>query len=124
MEARSPVRAQRARHPPDRLRDDGDSDELEAMEQARSRGTAQRAGAVGEENEHNRRRQREAGPRRERAAITGPHQPDRKSNLAGRRTRQKLTQRHEIDKSLFVEPAPAHDELFTEIADVRDRPAE
>ena len=56
--------------------------------------------------------------------IAGPHQPDRKSDLAGGRTGQKLAQRHQIDVSLFIEPAPAHDEFFAEIPDMRDRPAE
>ena len=93
------------------------------MEHARSRGTAQRAGPVGEQHQDNRRRQREAGPCRERASIAGPHQSDRESHLAGSRAGQELAQRDEVDERLLVEPAPADDKLFAEIADVSDRPA-
>jgi hypothetical protein len=64
------------------LRDDGDRDELKAMKQAGSDWSTESAGAVGKKNERNRRRQREAGPGRQCAAIAGPHKPDRKSDLA------------------------------------------
>ena len=35
-----------------------------------------------------------------------------------------MAQPYEIGICLLVEPAPAHDELLTEIPDVSDRPAE
>ena len=48
------VRAERARHAPHRLRHDGDGNELEAVQQARSGRSSQSAGTVGEDNEHKR----------------------------------------------------------------------
>ncbi len=117
------VRTQRARHAPDGLRDDGDRDQFEPVEQTRSGGAAESAGAVGEKHQHDRRRQGEAGPCRKRAGIAGAHQSDRKSSLARGRSRQELAERNQIDIGLFVEPAPADDELFAEIADMRNRPA-
>ena len=65
-----------------------------------------------------------ASPQDHRAATAGAHQPDRKSDLAGGGTRQKLAQRYKIDIRPLIEPAPTHDKLFTEIPDVCDRPAE
>ena len=94
------------------------------MQQPRSSEPAECACTIGEENQRNRRRQRETGPCRKRPTIARPHQPNRKSNLAGRRTRQKLAQGDQIDVSLFVEPVQARHEFFTEIPDMRDRPAE
>jgi len=93
------------------------------MKQSASGRSADSAGPVGEEDEHNRRRQREARPRSESTAITGPQETDGKSNLAGGRAGQKLAERHEIDISLFVESAPAYDKFFAEIPDVSDWPA-
>jgi hypothetical protein len=42
--------------------------------------------------------------------------------LAAGGARQKLAQPHQFGISLFVEPAAAHDELFTEAPDVSYRP--
>jgi hypothetical protein len=44
--------------------------------------------------------------------------------LAAGRAGQELAQPHQIGISLFVEPAPARDELVAEIPDVSNRPAE
>ena len=80
--------------------------------------------AIGEEHEDGGGRQRKAGPRREAATVAGPHEADGKPDLAAGGARQKLAQRHEIGIGLFVEPSPAYDELFAEVPDVSDRPAE
>ena len=119
-----PVWAQRARHAQYSLCDDGYGDELEAMKQPDSHRPGESVGTVGEEDEYDCRRQSEAGPRRKSAAIAGPRQPNRKSDLAGSRTGQKLAECYQIDVSLFIEPASAHDEFFAEIPDVSDWPAE
>ena len=118
------IRTQRARHAPNGLRDDGDGDEPEAMQQARSSRPVQRFGAISEEDERNRRRQRKGGPRRKCAGIARTHESDRKSGLARRRPRQELTQRDKIGIGLFVEPFATHDEFLTEIAEMGDRTAE
>ncbi len=91
------------------------------MQQAGADRADQRAGAIGEKNDRNCRRQRKACPRRQRAEIAGAHQADGKADLARSRTRQKLAQRHEVDIGLLVEPFAADDELFAEIAEMRDR---
>ena len=124
IEARLLVRTQRARHAPDRLRHDGDGDELEPVQQTGADRADQRAGAIGEQNDRDRRWQRKACPRRQRAAIAGAHEPDGKADLARSRTRQKLAQRHEIDIGLLVEPFAADDEFLAKIADMRDRATE
>src|SRR5262245_4069981 len=82
------------------------------------------SGPVGEQDQQDCRRQSKAGPCRGGAEIAGAHEADRKPDLAGRRAGQKLTKRYEVGIGPLVEPAPAHDELITEISDVRDRPAE
>ena len=123
MEARWRSGTERARHAPDSLRDDGDRDQFEAMKQTRSDGSTERVGTVGKQDQHDRRRQGEAGPCRQRAGIARPYQTDRKTGLARSRTRQELAERNEIDEGLLVEPSPADDEFLAEIADVRNRSA-
>ncbi len=118
------IRGERARHAPNRLRYDGNGDELEAVQQPRARRSTQRVGAIGEQDERDRRRQREAGPGRERAGIARPHQADGKSGLARSRPGQELAQCDDIDIGLFVEPFAARDELLAEVAEMRDRAAE
>src|SRR6185503_126198 len=48
---------------------------------------------------------------------------ERQPDLAARRPRQELAERHDIGKAGLVEPAPASDELGAEIAQMRHRPA-
>src|SRR5581483_7606163 len=79
---------------------------------------------VGEQNERQRRRQGEAAPGGQSPEIAGAQQPDRESDLAARRTRQELAERHQVRIVRIVEPAPALDELGTEISEMRDRTAE
>ena len=94
------------------------------MQQPYADWTTKRTRTVGEEDQGDGRRQRKAGPCRETAAIAGPHEADGKSDLTAGRAGQELAQSHEIGIGLFVEPAPAHDELFAEIPDMSDRSAE
>lgn len=118
------VGAERPRHSPHRLRDDRHGNELEPMKQARTNCAVKISGAVGEQDEQDGRRQGKAGPGRCAAEIAGAHKTDRKTNLTGRRAGQKLTKRHQVGIGLFVEPAPARDELITEVTDMGDRSAE
>ena len=106
------------------LRDDGDGDELQAMQQAIARRAFERARAETHERHGDRRGQREPGPRREAAKITGAHEADRKPCLAARRAGQELAERNEIGVSALVEPAALDDERVAEIAEMRDRPTE
>ncbi|GMV55002.1 MAG: hypothetical protein AMXMBFR6_08070 [Betaproteobacteria bacterium] len=68
------------------------------------------------------RRQRESGPRGQRATVaTTPHaQPH--ARLTARRPGQQLAQRNQVGITRFVEPASTNDEFVAEIAEVRDRP--
>ena len=56
--------------------------------------------------------------------IPGAHEADGKSDLAAGGARQELAQPYKIGICLLVEPAAAHDELFSEIPDVSDGPTE
>ena len=94
------------------------------MQQPDADWTTERTRAIGEEHEGDGGRQRKAGPCRETATIAGPHEADGKPDLAAGGAGQELAQPHQIGIGLFVEPAPAHDELFAEISDVSNRPAE
>lgn len=118
IEARS-----RSGHALDRLRNDRNGDEFKTVEQAQAGWATESAGAIGEKYKRNRRRHGETSPCRESAAITGAHKPDRKPNLARRRTRQKLAERHEIGIRLLVEPSPAYDKFLAEVPDVSNWPA-
>ena len=88
-----PVGREALRHAEHRLRDDGDRDQLEAVQQPLARRAVQRARAIGEERHRDRRRQGEAGPGRERAEIAGAHEADGEPDLAARGPRQELAER-------------------------------
>src|SRR5206468_12057362 len=94
------------------------------MEQSNPCWAAERACAIGEEHKGDGGRQGKARPRGETATIAGTHETDRKSNLAAGRAGQELAQPDQIGIGVFVQPAAAHDELFPEIPEVSDRPAE
>jgi len=49
---------------------------------------------------------------------------EREADLAGRRPRQELTQRNNVGIAAFAQPFPPLDEFGSEIAEMRDRPAE
>ena len=119
-----PVGTERARHAPYGLRDNGDGDELEAMQQSGAHRAAESVLSICEKHERECGRQGKAAPRRKTAKIAGPHEADGKSDLAARGARQELAEADEIGIGVFVQPAAAHDEFVTKIADVSDRPAE
>ena len=79
---------------------------------------------MGKKHERDGGRQREAGPSREAAEIAGPHEADEKPDLTTGRTGQELAQPDEIGICVLVKSAASHNELFTEIPEVSDRPAE
>ena len=94
------------------------------MEQSTAERTAKRRRAKGKKHKHDGGRQREAGPCRQTAEISGTHEADGEADLTARRAGQELAQCDEIGIGLFVEPATARDKLVAEISDMRDRPAE
>ena len=112
-----------ARHAPHRLGDHGDRRDLEAVQP----GGVDRAEVLdAERKQHQRdgRGQGEPGPGGERAGKPGAGQADADADLAARRTRQELAQRHEVGIGRLVEPAAALDELLPKVAEMRDRSAE
>ena len=110
---------ERARHAPHRERDDDGRDELEDAYHGNER-SAEMIERVGEDDHEDRRRQREAEPREERAQRARAQQPDRDADLAARWTGQRLAERHDLGVRRFVEPAPAHHVLAAEVAEVCD----
>jgi hypothetical protein len=68
IEARA-VRAQRSRHAPHGLGDDGHRDQLQSVQKPRAHGPAQRGGAVGKQQERQGRGQRESRPGGESAEV-------------------------------------------------------
>ena len=119
-----PVGREALRHSHDRLGDDRDRDELEAVQQPVARPSSERALAVGEERHRRGRRQREPGPGGEAAEVAGAREPDREAGLTAGRTRQELAQGDKVGIGAFVEPRAPRHALLAEIAEMGDRPAE
>ena len=86
--------------------------------------SAQRRHAEGEQDKRQRRRQSEPKPSRESAEKPPARDPDANPDLTARRSRQKLTERDEIDVAALIEPLPAHHILVAKITKMRNRPAE
>ena len=122
-EARAAIRSEAPRHAPDRLRHDGDRHDLEAVEPP-GLGEADGLQPVGERDERDRRGQGESQPRGESAEQAGAQDADRHADLTAGRAGQELAERDEIGVLRFVDPAPPHDVLVAEVAEVRDRSAE
>ena len=80
--------------------------------------------AVSEEHQKQGRRRRKACPRGQAAEIARAREADGERDLAARRARQELAQRHQIRRGGLIEPAAADHKFITKIADVRDRAAE
>ena len=118
------VRRKASRHPEHGLGDNGDGDELEAMDEAVARPPGNRAGGIGEQGHRDSGRQRETGPGRQAAEIAGPRQADGEAGLAARGTGQELAEGDEVGESAIVEPSAPDDESLAEVAQMRDRPAE
>ena len=119
-----PVRREVPGHAEHSLCDDGDSHELEAVQQSLPCRSGQRASAIGEDRQRDRRRQRESGPGGKSADIARPQEPDREARLAACRAWKELAEPQSVSEGALVEPAALDDELVAEIAEMRDRPAE
>ena len=114
-----------SRHAPDRLRDDRDGDQLEAMQKTFSHrpGESGCAHRKGEQDQRRRHREGEPGRKAAQKAVAAEN-AEAKADLAGGRARQKLAKRDQIGISGLVEPSAAFNELVAEIGEVRDRAAE
>src|SRR4051812_6823272 len=66
----------------------------------------------------------EPDPCRNSARETGPHLPDGNSDLAGRRSGQELAKGNKVGIGSLAEPLPTDHERVSEIAQMRNRPAE
>ena len=120
-----PVGGEGARHPPDRLRDDRDRDELEAVQEA----FGHRSGESGRPHRKGKHDQGgghgKAEPRGKAAHETVAAQhAEGKADLAGGWPRKKLAERDQIGKGALVEPLAPHDQLIPVIAEMGDRTAE
>ncbi len=120
-----PIRREALRHAPDRLRDDGDGNEFQAVEQTFRNGAGEGGGAERENKEDECRRQREGAPggKPARKAVA-PEDAEREADLAGSRARQELAERDEIGIIGLVDPFAPHHQFVPEIAEMGDRPAE
>jgi hypothetical protein len=119
-----PIRAEALRHAPYRLRDDGDGDDLEAVQPCNMRYVSEAAHAVGEGDERERRRHGEAEPCRKSARQTGAQHAENDADLTARRPGQELAERDDIATGRFIEPLAALHEFGAEITQMRYRPAE
>ena len=120
-----PVRAERPRHAPDRLRDDRDRDELEAVQQPRCRaGLASAVAPNANSTSASAEGRVKAAQAASRAEQPAAQQPEREADLAAGRAGQELAERHEVGIARLVDPAPAQHELVAEVAEMRDRAAE
>ena len=119
-----PIGAEALRHAPNRLRNDGDGDDLEAVQPCNMRYVPEAADAISEGDEGERRRNCEAQPRRKSARQTGTHHAENDTDLTACRAGKELAERDNIGVGSFVEPLAALDEFGAEIAKMRDWPAE
>ena len=111
-----PIRAEALRHAPNRLRNDGDGDDLEAVQPCNMRYVPEAADAISEGDEGERRRNCEAEPRRKSARQTGTHHAENDTDLTACRAGKELAERDNIGVGSFVEPLAALDEFGAEIA--------
>ena len=118
------VRAERSRHAPHGLGDDGHGDELEPVQHPRAHGSAQCAGAVGKQQQRQCRRQRESQPGGQSTQVARPQQPHGEAHLAAGWPWRELAQRHQVGVALLVDPLPAAHVLLVEIPEMSDRPTE
>jgi len=119
------IRCQAVCHAPDRLRDHGDCDQFQAVQNpfGDSTGEGCRTEREGEENDC--RRHREGEPRRQSAEqAVAAQDAEGEADLAGSRPRQELAERNDVGITAFAEPFSPFDEFRPEVAEMRDRPAE
>ena len=118
-----PVRGQRLGHQIDRLGDDGDRRDLEAIDPA-GRRHVRLLRQQSEQDEGDRGWKREAEPGGDPAHHPGTSRPDQDPDLAAGRAGQQLAERHEVGVGRLVEPAATLDVLAPEVAEVGDRSTE
>ena len=94
------------------------------MQQARSDRSIDSGSTIRKKHQRNRRGNSEPGPRSQSARIACADEADRKPYLATGRPRKELTECDDIGVGRLVKPAATHDELFVEVAEVRNRTAE
>jgi len=105
------------------VRNDRHGDQLEAVQDRVAHDAVEARHQLREYEHEQRRRQREADECRQRTGRTRTEQPERKSDLTARGTRQELRDGDELRILRIVDPAAPCDELAMKITDVRDRPA-
>ena len=118
------IGGQRTHHPEHGLGDDGDGSDLQPVQPPRPAGAAQSVDAIGERHQRDGRGQREPRPRREGPGIARAGEPDGNADLARCRPGQELAEGDDVGIGTIGEPSPLGDELFPEIAEMGDRPAE
>lgn len=118
------VGRERAGHPPHGLGDDRHRHDLQTRDHAGGDGAAEHGGSPGERDEKDGGGKGESEECGERAEHSGPLEPHREAHLARGRTGEELAERHEIGVRPVVHPLPAHDEVVTEVPEVRDGPTE
>jgi hypothetical protein len=106
------------------LDDHGDGCDFQYMQPTAPEHIAQRSDAIAEQHQRDHGRQREAGPGGECARIAGTQKAEHDTDLAARRSRQELRQRHQVDMGFLVGPFSVHDKFPVEIAEMGDRAAE
>ena len=121
----STVRCQVPCHAPDRLRNDRHGHEFQVVQKSLGHrpGKGRRGQREGQQDQRGRHREGEPRDHAAQQAIAAQH-AERKPDLAGSRPRHELAQRDKIDVSGLIDPFPSNDEFVTEIAQMRDRPAE
>ena len=114
------VGAQTTRHVPYGLSDHCNGDEFQSVNQAASYGAAEFWRDDVKSNEQRDGGQREPTPGGEPTAPTRAKQTNRKSDLAARRTGEKLAKTNEIGERFIIQPASPLDEFATKVSDVGD----
>ena len=113
------------RHAPDGLCDDRNRDELEAVQETFGNWSRECGCAHGKGKQDQSRGRGEGEPRRQATQkAVAAENAERKTDLAGGRSRKKLTERDQIRIGRFVEPLAAFDEFIAEISEMRDRATE
>ena len=116
------VRAKGAGHAPDRLGDDGDGDDLQAMQRAGLGQPGPVADTEREEDQGDGGRQREPQPGGQRPQPAGAPEAERHADLTACRAGQELAEGDKIGVVPVIQPLPAVDELAAEISQMGHRP--
>ena len=111
-----------SRHAPDRLRDDRDSDQLEAVQKTLGNRSRECGCAHCKGEQDQGRRRGEGEPRRKATQkAVAAQNTEAKADLAGGRSRKKLTERDQVGIGCLREPLASHHQFIPEIAEMGDR---